>query len=207
MTKEERFSIDRVFGVMPVSLNLPEKGPRKALRALVARRLHDGITFLENSETFPNTRINELMALARGLFKHKIVVLNLTDVYSNLALGIDNKESGQETVSLLIPRNFAVNCRQRPTEQLGLMVKAVSRIQDSVNGRFYPLEESRQRADAYLAEFLITRSVLPPTFIPQFKEEKALFSFPEGLDSLPEELSYEPISLLPALLFPDTPHD
>lgn len=208
MTERLRWGLEYVFDMRPISLEkLSDEAQSEALRELSARRLEQGVLFLEDNEIFPNRRINELMVLAISLFNRSLIGMSLTDRSSVLNIGADSKENGQETVFLLIPRSFAADCQQYPTRQLGLIVKAISYIQDSLNRRLYPLKEAKQRAKAYLAEFLITRQTLPPRLIPDADERDALSSFPKGLDSLPDALFYEPFSLSPTFLASIDPHD
>lgn len=206
MTERFEFGIDYIFKTEPFSLeDLSIEEEREVLHEVCGECFRDGVEFLKNKEAFPNERINELMFFTWCLFSRGVITMSLTDSYS-LGLWLSGG-AGQETVSLLIPKNFVFDCQEFPTEQLGSIIVTSSYLQDFLNDRLKPLEEAKQRTRAYLAEFLQTRQTLPPTFVPDKDEKVVLRAFPEGLNSLPPQLRYEPAPLPPAFLALLDPYD
>jgi len=178
----ENFGVDHAFDTGLIWLE--EDIRERQLEALSLECILQGVEFLKEAETFPNEEINRLMGFFWDLIDQEVIEVGFTDEYSLLNFW-PGENNDQEMGSLAISTLFSYYCEKAPTIHLKKILVTASHAQDFYNGRYEPLEGRIRRADAYLAEFLRTRKILPPTFIASGDEKTLLVAYPEGINSLP----------------------
>ena len=198
--------VDAIHSSLDVA-DIPSHRPPDFLTQAVAYDyVRAGLQFL--AESFPDSRLNRLAVLALdALASAAIEVVAAANMMQEairhgmpplLAARWQYPEGRlhllvspeQEYAALLTPLLHIVQARAKPALALAEVSRAASLLVDFANHRMQQDRQyARMRADAALAHFWLAAA--PEKDSPY---DELLASFPKGLDSLPEEVRYQPRS-------------
>jgi len=149
--------------------------------------IENSLLIIGNPDETPSKPLNDLAELTWQLIGKNIVPVAFGGV-PTITMCIEIRRQ-QKAAAMIFPQDIQSRMKKEGLVFLGGMVYNASKARDYYNNQVFDIKAFECRAMAYEAEFL---RILKKQEIPfNDYQEEVLKKFPNGLNSLPAEYSYE----------------
>lgn len=168
--------------------DLPTDNPLKNMAEMVIKTFDEIVDY--HRSAFPNPDINALMSLFWRLVGNKVTPTVLTNQELFGLHFYCEVHDGSKVAAVIVPCHWLKLVIENSIMQCGGVIFIASQAQDYYNEQ-YGSESMTMRARVYEAEFLKTILNIIPNHKLNDYQIKVLEAFPQGLDSLPDDLKYD----------------